>query len=154
MTAVEGLLGVRSEVRDNRDFSTVTVRIHARRHAGHYVLRILLPLLFVMMLTWFAFWEPIEDRFRVGFLALLTVVATHTIISRNLPRIAYPTFADVLLITCYLVATALTVVTIVVNRIGVRGESERAERIDCWARWLVPVLAGLILAVSAIVLWT
>jgi hypothetical protein len=153
VTVVEALLGTRSEVRDDRKFSSYTFRIHAQRHAGHYLLRLLLPLFFVMTLTWFAFWEPVEDRFRVGFIALLTVVATHTVVSRGLPRLAYPTFADAVLITCYLAATALIVVSIVVQRIGSGGAAERAERFDRRARWLVPIVAALILGTSVLALW-
>lgn len=153
VSAVEGLVGVRSEIRDDRDFSSYTLRIHASRHAGHYLLRILLPLFFVMTLTWFAFWESLEDRFRVGFIALLTVVAIHAVVAKNLPRLAYPTLADMVLMVCYLVATALTVVSIVVQRVDARGEPERAERIDRWARRLLPVVAAVILGISTLLLW-
>jgi len=150
---VDGLIGVRTEVRDDREFSAYTFRVHARRHAGHYILRIFVPIFFVMSLTWAAFWEPAQDRIRVGFIALLTVVATHTVISRSLPRLSYPTSADALLIACYFVATALTVVSIVVQRIEARGAVERAQRIDSWARWLVPVFAVSVLGVSVLILW-
>jgi len=34
-------------------------------------------------------------------------VATHTVVARGLPRLAYPTFADAVLITCSLAASAL-----------------------------------------------
>lgn len=153
VTGVEVLIGRRSEVRDDREFSSYTFRIYAYRHAGHYLLRLLLPLLFVMTLTWFAFWEPLEDRFRVGFIALLTVVATHTVVAHSLPRLAYPTFADAVLITCYLAATALIVVSIVVRRIDESGDADRAQRIDRWARWLLPLGAASFLVASALVLW-
>lgn len=153
VSSVEGLIGVRSEIRDNRDFSTYTIRLHARRHSGHYLLRIFVPVLFVMTLTWVAFWEPAQDRIRVGFIALLTVVATHTVISRSLPRLNYPTSADALLIVCYLVATTLTVVSVVVQRMEARGEVEKAQHIDSYARWMVPVAAATILGVSVLLLW-
>jgi hypothetical protein len=154
VSGVECLIGARTEIRDKHEFSSYTFRIHARRHAGHYLLRIFVPVMFVMSLTWAAFWEPAQDRIRVGFIALLTVVATHTVISRNLPRLSYPTSADALLIVCYLVAAALTVVSIVVQRMEARGAVERAERIDRWARWLVPVVAVSVLGVSVLVLWS
>jgi hypothetical protein len=136
VTGIEGLIGLRTEVRDTRKFATYTFRINAKRHAGHYLLRFLLPLFFVMTLTWFAFWEPLQDRFRVGFLAMLTVVATHAIISSSLPRLNYPTLADMVLIVCYWAATALVAVSIVVRRIDAAGDAERAQQYDgcCRAR--------------------
>lgn len=153
VSGVEGLIGVRAEVRDDTEFSAYTFRIYARRHAGHYVLRVFVPIFFVMSLTWAAFWEPAQDRIRVGFIALLTVVATHTVISRSLPRLNYPTSADVLLIVCYIVATTLTVVSIVVQRMESKEEIELARRVDRWARRLVPVVAVAILTVSVLILW-
>ncbi len=154
VTGVEYLIGVRTEVRDENEFAAYTFRIHARRYAGHFLLRIFVPLFFVMSLTWAAFWEPTQDRIRIGFIALLTVVATHTVISRNLPRLNYPTSADVLLIVCYIVATTMGVVSIVVQRMETNGAVERAQRIDRWARWLVPLVAATVLGISVLLLWT
>jgi hypothetical protein len=153
VTSVEAVIGARSEIRDDREFSSYSFLIHADRYAGHYLLRLLLPLFFVMTLTWLVFWQPIEDRFRVGFIALLTVVATHTVISSSLPRLQYPTFADAVLITCYLAATSLIIVSIVVQKIEEGGDAQRAEKTDRWARWLLPIVAVMILSVSALILW-
>lgn len=153
VTGVESLIGFRSDVRDDREFSTYTFRIQAKRHAGHYLLRFVLPLFFVMTMTWLAFWEPPENRYRIGFLALLTVVATHAVVAGSIPRLDYPTLADMILIVCYLAATALVAVSIVVLRIEARGLPERARTFDRWARWSLPVAAAIVLAVSALILW-
>ena len=61
--------------------------------------------------------------------------------------------ADMILIVCYLAATALVAVSIVVVRLQERDQPERARRFDRWARWSLPVVAALSLAVSALVLW-
>jgi hypothetical protein len=79
--------------------------------------------------------------------------AWHRYARRITPRLSYPKLADALLIFCYMVATSLTVVSIVVQRLEARGEIERAQRIDRHAKWLVPALAASILAVSVVVLW-
>jgi hypothetical protein len=156
VTGVRGLVDVRSEIRDDRAFSTYTIQIHAQRQAGHYVLRFMTPLMFVMLLTWCAFWMPVGQRYRVGFIALLTVVASHTVISGQLPRLHYPTFADVLLLVCYVFATALIVVSIVVQRLEDSeedGSPERARKIDTWTRWSLPVGAACVLGASVLILW-
>ena len=154
VTGAESRISVRSEVRDDHEFSAYMFRINARRHSGHYLMRILLPILFVMGLTWAAFWQPAQDRTRVGFIALLTVVATHTVVARGLPRLSYPTSADALLFVCYLVATTLTVASIFVQRLEARGDHEGARRVDDRARWAIPLVAAGILGVSALLLWS
>jgi len=130
VTGAEALLDVRSAIRDDRAFSTFSSRIHARRNARHYVLRFMMPLFFVMGPTWAAFWMPVEHRFRVRFIALLTVVASHTVIARELPRLHYPTFADVLLIICYVFASALIVVSIRVQHLMDSNREERVAALD------------------------
>ena len=150
---VEALIGSRREVRDDREFASYTLRIKAGRHAGHYLLRFMLPLFFVMGMTWLAFWEGLGDRYRIGFFALLTVVATHGFVSRSLPRLEYPTLADMVLIVSYLAVTTLVVMSLVVRQIEARGEEGRAQKVDRWTRWLLPVAAVTILAVAALVLW-
>jgi hypothetical protein len=156
VTKARGMVGTRSEIRDDRAFSAYTFQISAQRKAGHYVLRFMTPLMFVMLLTWCAFWMPVGQRYRVGFIALLTVVASHTVISGTLPRLHYPTFADVLLLVCYLFATALIVVSIWVQRLEDSeddGSSERALRVDTTTRWCLPIGATLVLSATVLLLW-
>lgn len=153
VTSAEPLLRVRSEIRDERAFSTFVLRIHAERNFGHYVMRFMLPLFFVMGLTWAALWTSVDQRFRVGFIALLTVVASHTVISGELPRLSYPTFADLLLGACYVFATALIVVSILIERIEASGLPERAETIDRRTRWILPLLTALVFGGSLLVLF-
>ena len=154
IVSTEALLGERSEIRDDRPFSTYLFRIRAQRRAGHYLLRILTPLMFVMALTWSAFWMPVGQRFRVGFIALLTVVAFHSAVAGSLPRLHYPTFADVLLTICYVFASALLGEAIWVQRIEAAGAAERAERIDRLTRWALPLGAAAALTVSVVILWS
>ena len=106
-----------------------------------------------MFLTWLTFWEPVEERFRVGFFALLTVVATHTLISNSLPRLNYLTLSDVILITCYVVAATVIVNSIFVRRIREGGAPERAARIDARTRLLLPAAAFAALIISLWILW-
>ena len=153
VTAVEGLIGTGMEVRDDREFSTYTFRIHAERHSGHYLLRLFLPLLFVMAATWLAFWEPAQERYRIGFFALLTVVATHAVVARSLPRLSYPTLADMVLIFCYVTAISVIAVGVVVRRNEATGNIKRARAIDRYSLWLLPVTAAIVLSVTAVILW-
>jgi hypothetical protein len=153
VTGVEGIPSINSEIRDDQAFSTYTFRIHASRHAGHYLLRILTPLMFVMLLTWSAFWTAPAERIRMGFIALLTVVATHTVISQSLPRLQYPTFIDIFLTVCYIFATTLIIVSTWVRRLDEGGAPDRARKIDQRTRWILPLGALTVLTISVILLW-
>ena len=153
VTAVEALIGAGMEVRDDREFSSYTFRIYAERQSGHYLLRFFLPLFFIMAATWLAFWEPAAERYRIGFFALLTVVATHAIVARNLPRLNYPTLADLVLIFCYIAAVAVIAIGIVVRRTEAVGNVKRARAIDRYSMWLLPVMAAIVFPIAALILW-
>lgn len=153
VTAVEGLIGTGMEVRDDHEFSNFTFRIHAERQSGHYLLRLFLPLFFVMAATWLAFWEPAAERYRIGFFALLTVVATHAVVARSLPRLNYPTLADMLLIFCYVTAIAVIAIGIFVRRIETSGDVKRAGIIDRRSLWILPLTTAIALSVAALILW-
>ena len=119
-------------------------------------MRFLLPLMFVMALTWSAFWMSAGPRIRVGFVALLTVVASHTVISGNLPRLNYPTFADIVLLVCYLYVTVLIVVSLKVQHLEESdedGTDELAQRINSLTCRALPVVAVLALGSAVLVLW-
>jgi hypothetical protein len=110
-------------------------------------------LLFVMAATWLAFWEPAAERYRIGFFALLTVVATHAVIAGNLPRLNYPTLADMVLIFCYVTAIAVIAIGIVVRRLEAAGNVERARVIDRYSVLLLPATTAIVLFITALILW-
>ena len=112
----------------------------------------MMPLLFVMGLTWCALWMPVEDRFDVGFVTLLAVVAFHALITDQLPRLSYPTFVDYLLTVCYVFTSVL-----IGESIWVRGidpsDVERVRVIERRTRWMLPATAGTALLIGTAVLW-
>jgi hypothetical protein len=117
------------------------------------MLRFFLPLFFIMAATWLAFWEPAAERYRIGFFALLTVVATHAIIAENLPRLNYPTLADMVLFLCYVAAVAVIAIGIVVRRTEMVGNIKRARTIDRYSLWLLPVTAVIVSSITTLILW-
>ena len=152
VTGVEATVGTQSEVRDERNFHTFTFRIHAKRNAGHYLLRFVIPLVAVMGLTFAAFFLAAGDRIRLGFIALLTVVAWHSGISQQLPRIHYPTFADMLLYICYVFVAALIIVSIRVVHLEKRNAEVQALVLERRTRWILPTIAVITLLGSTLLL--
>ena len=106
-----------------------------------------------MFLTWCAFWINPSERIRMGFIALLTVVATHTVISHSLPRLHYPTFCDIILTICYLFASVLIIESTWILRLEEAGEADRAQKIDLRTRRISPAAALFIIALSVLIFW-
>ena len=145
--------GTRVEARRGREFSAVSLRIDAARASAHYLLRFLVPLAVVMALTLSVFWMPARDRGRVGFIALLTIVASHGVIASQLPRIAYLTFVDLILFIGYAYAAVLIVEATWVARLEEREDEaskQRAALIDRRTRWMLPAAGLAAIAAAAI----
>ena len=152
VTGVEPAVGTESEVRGERNFYTLTFRIHAERNVGHYLLRFIVPLVFVMGLTFAAFFMAAGDRIRLGFIALLTVVAWHSGISQQLPRIHYPTFADIMLYICYVFVAVLIIVSIRIVHLDKYNAEAQALALERRTRWILPTLAVITLLGSTLLL--
>ena len=72
------------------------------------------------------------------------------------PGMVAAALLSVLLLVCYLFATALIIVSIVVQRLEESEEDrshERALRVGTWTRWSMPVGAAFVLSGTVLVLW-
>lgn len=129
------------EVRSDHDFSEFIFNVHVERLPGYYIWRIV-PLFVLIALSWSAFWmvnEPMPGRMGRSFVALLTVVAFHRIISDMMPRISYMTFLDGMVIIAYLFTSITIIENVIVNYFRTKDNIEKANHIDMLARWLVPL---------------
>lgn len=93
-----------------------------------------------------------DDSFVEGIIG--TAVATHAIVAGDLPRLNYPTLADIVLISCYVTAVAVIAIGIVVRNIEAAGDIKRARAIDRFSMWLLPVTTAIVLAIATLILWT
>lgn len=140
------------EIRSNEKFSRYVFTIDLERRSGYYLWKLVLPLLIVVAFTWSAFFmtgEAYGTRMQRSFVSLLTLVAFHQVLARNLPRISYLSFLDGVAFLA-LISVGLTLLQIIVaHRATIDGDPERAARLDRMARWVVPG----IFVIGLVVLW-
>lgn len=124
-------------------FSTATVALSIARVSNHYVWKILVPLVLIILISSAVYWMDLErfpdpgDRFTVAFTAVLTVVAFDFVTADSLPKLWYTTVMDRLLLLGY-VFTALNVVGIAVTTALSKHSLDRASRLVRLLRWLFP----------------
>ena len=150
VSAVDGTVTEEPRVRLSEPVSALRVRIDASRLSGFYLYKLLIPLIFIVVFTWSAFWMTAEatgGRMQRTFVALLTVVAFHHIVSTHLPRIAYLTFVDAVVYSCFASVGATLVTLIVIHNAEHRGDVDRARKVERHARWIQPLgFVGLLVA--------
>lgn len=124
-------------------FSRATVSLSIRRVANHYVWKILLPLILIILVSSAVYWMDLErfpdpgDRFTVAFTAVLTVVAFDFVTADSLPKLWYTTLMDRVLLLGY-VFSALNVAGIAVTTVLSKRSPRGAERLVLMLRWLFP----------------
>ena len=95
--------------------------------------------------------EGISGRMARSFVALLTVVAFHRVISGMMPRLPYMTFLDGMILIAYLFTCITIIEIVVVNYFRATERDAIGDSIDVHARWAVPLafvgMVGLMWAV-------
>jgi hypothetical protein len=131
--------------------SRLLLEIEIGRKLGFYLWKIILPLMTLVCVSWIVFWmsgERLARRAGVSMTGLLTVVAYQFVISESLPRVAYLTIMDKLMLLSFITIAATLVVNFIVEMNAIR-ESDWGDRIDRSCRWLFPVTYIAALALMA-----
>ncbi len=133
---VEEATAVRSPI----PFSRFVLEIEVERESGFYLWKVMLPIFIIVGLSWSVFWmteEPLAGRSRITATGVLTIVAYQFAIASDLPRIAYLTFLDKLMLLSFGLLSLTLIQSMIVARFQ-QSDMERARRIDRASRWIFP----------------
>jgi hypothetical protein len=143
-----------SALRSAEPFSRIVLEIDVVREWGFYVWKIMLPLVVIVALSWSIFWmsdERVAGRSRITATGVLTIVAYQFVVGEDLPRIAYLTLLDKVMILSFMLLAVTVVESLIVSRYQ-DDDMPRAVRIDRISRLLFPgtylVLMVLLVAAS------
>ncbi|WP_092365538.1 hypothetical protein [Cribrihabitans marinus] len=119
----------------------VTLVFEGHRHTQYYMIRIFLPLLVLITVSWAAFFfDDYKKRAEIAGANLLVFVAFNWAVSADLPRLGYLTFVDFILQWVFVVTGAIIVFNMVLARMQLKGQGELAETLDYYViRWVYPL---------------
>jgi hypothetical protein len=127
---------------DTVDFptSSFTFRFNATRHLDYYMYRIFLPILIIVLVSWFGFFlRDYGKRVDVAGANLLLFIAFNFTISNDLPRLGYLTFLDTFLVTAFVITSMVFLLAVYMKRMETDGKTALAHRIDAHVMWLYPL---------------
>jgi hypothetical protein len=143
LSAVEGLTGLQS--------ARFSFGFKGRRHLDYYIVRIFVPLVVFVLVSWATFFlEEYRKRIDIAGANLLIFVAFNFAISGDLPRLGYMTFLDFILVGMFIITGLIIVFNVGLRRLKITGREVLAGKIDNYAlKWIYPLayLAGISWAV-------
>lgn len=153
-TTTETAYGIEPQDPDTAFYYPVAeLEIKVSRKSGYYFLRIIVPLMLIIFLSWSVFWlesGSISDQLSVSFMVLLTVVAFNFLVAEKLPPIAYITFMDVLILTSYVFVAFSIAQNLIQASLYRMGREEASRRVDIVSRWLFPVTYVSVIALEVL----
>ena len=112
----------------------------AHRHLQYYLLRIFMPLVILLIVTYSAFLlKDFTRRIEICTTTLLTFVAFNFAISKDLPRLGYLTFMDIVMAMSFLMIGITVLLNVILRRLELNGYGNFVKRFDTYTLWMYPV---------------
>jgi hypothetical protein len=112
----------------------------APRHQEYYLLQVFVPILLIILISWFTFFlHDYTRRIEAAAGNILLFIAFGFSLSENYPRLGYITFLDAIMAVTFVVNALVLLYNVYMKRLENEGRAERAERIDRVLDWLYPV---------------
>ena len=126
----------------------------AARSSAHYVLKVILPLVLIVMMSWTVFWidpENAGSQISVAVTSMLTLIAYRFAVGGEVPRIPYTTRLDTFILASTVLVFLSLIQVMITTKLARREQITLARRIDRWSRALVPLAFAAATVLSLIV---
>jgi hypothetical protein len=136
------------------NWDQVVLTVEVRRHYGFYLVKILLPLVLIVFMSWTVFWlDPSQTapQISVSITAMLTLIAFRFSMTSMLPSISILTKLDWFLLHATFLIFLGLIEVVYTSWLANNGELSRARQIDRISRLIFPLL--FVLAVLHAFIW-
>ncbi len=121
--------------------SRFTFQYEAPRHLNYYILQIFVPILLIVMISWWTFFlKDYGKRIEVASGNVLLFIAFSFSLTDNYPRLGYMTFMDAIMAMIFIVNALVLIYNIYMRKSEMAGQTDRIEKIDNIMDWLYPIL--------------
>jgi Neurotransmitter-gated ion-channel ligand binding domain len=125
------------------EYSGYAFEFTASRNVQHYLLKVILPLVLIVMMSWSVFWtDPTNSntQFSIAVTSMLTLIAYRFAVDSQLPRLPYMTRLDVFFLISTLLVFFSLIEVLVTTILDNKGQTASAKRIDRYCRVIIPVI--------------
>lgn len=126
----------------------------AGRYLGYYLIKVLMPLLMIVMMSWIVFWIHPTDtgpQISVSVTSMLTLIAYRFALGNSLPRVSYLTRMDAFIMFSTILVFVALLESVLTSHLVKTGREEQALKMDRRCRIIFPVMFLLVFLLSVIV---
>ncbi|HMT20410.1 MAG TPA: hypothetical protein PKE20_04055 [Promineifilum sp.] len=121
--------------------SRFTLSFSAPRHQEYYVLQIFVPILLIMLISWFTFFlRDYTRRIEAAAANILLFIAFSFSLTDNYPRLGYMTFLDAAMAVTFIFNALVLLYNVFMKRVETEGRIERFEPVDHFLDWAYPLI--------------
>ncbi|MBK1791859.1 hypothetical protein [Persicirhabdus sediminis] len=117
------------------------VRIEASRYYEYYLVKVILPLVLIVMMSWIVFWiDPSQAGPQIGVAttSMLTLIAYRFAIAKDMPVVPYLTRIDIFILGSTLAVFVTLNEAVITAALTHNKKSQLAHRIDYIFRFIMP----------------
>jgi Neurotransmitter-gated ion-channel ligand binding domain/Neurotransmitter-gated ion-channel transmembrane region len=124
-------------------FSAYVFEFTAARNIQHYILKVILPLVLIVIMSWAVFWtDPASSntQFSVAVTSMLTLIAYRFAVDTQLPRLPYMTRLDVFFLISTLLVFFSLIEVLITTILDNNHQKKQAQTIDRYCRIIFPAV--------------
>jgi Neurotransmitter-gated ion-channel ligand binding domain len=127
-------------------YSSYAFEFTASRNVQYYILKVILPLVLIVMMSWAGFWiDPVNanSQISVAVTSMLTLIAYRYAVDTQVPRLPYMTRIDLFFLVSTLLVFFSLIEVLVTTILDNNQQTKLAKRIDRYCRVIFPVIFAL-----------
>jgi len=126
------------EVQD-RHVARIDFSYMVQRHVGHYIIKVIIPLVLIILMAWAVFFIPpssLGPQIGLPTSSIFALFILMDRISQMLPRISYLTRMDIFILGAIILVFITLGEAIVTAVLALKEKKQLARKIDRWARFV------------------
>jgi hypothetical protein len=124
-------------------YSGYSFEFTAARNVQHYILKVILPLVLIVMMSWSVFWtDPTNSstQFSIAVTSMLTLIAYRFAVDNQLPRLPYMTRLDGFFLISTLLVFFSLIEVLITTILDNNRRKKQAQMIDRYCRIIFPAV--------------
>jgi hypothetical protein len=132
--------------------SRLTFSFSAPRHLNYYTMQVFLPIILIILISWFTFFlRDYTRRIEAAAANVLLFIAFSWSLADNYPRLGYLTFLDAVMAVTFTVNVLVLLYNVFMKRMENQGKDARIQRIDSVLDWAYPLAYAALIGVVALI---